>query len=37
MIDIFQNTVGYLPEIIIYNIRKFFLTTLSKFSKKQLI
>ena len=32
MIDVFQNTVGYLPEIIIYNIRKFFLTTLSKFS-----
>jgi len=32
MIDIFQNTVGYLPEIIIYNIRKFFLKTLSKFS-----
>ena len=32
MIDIFQNTVGYLPEIIIYNIRNFFLKTLSKFS-----
>ena len=34
MIDIFQNTVGYLPEIIIYNVRKFFLTLLSKSSKE---
>jgi len=34
MIDVFQNTVGYLPEIIIYNIKKFFLTTLSKFSQE---
>ena len=34
MIDIFQNTVGYLPEIIIYNLRKFFLTTLNKASKE---
>ena len=34
MIDIFQNTVGYLPEIIVYNLRKFFLTTLSKVSKE---
>ena len=34
MIDIFQNTVGYLPEIIIYNVRKFFLGTLSKLSKE---
>ncbi len=34
MIDVFQNTVGYLPEVIIYNVRKFFLTTLSKFSKE---
>ena len=33
MIDIFQNTVGYLPEIIVYNLRKFFLTTLSISSK----
>jgi ATP-binding cassette, subfamily B, bacterial PglK len=32
MVDVFQNTVGYLPEIIIYNIRNFFLKTLSKFS-----
>ena len=32
MIDIFQNTVGYLPELIIYNLKKFFLTTLSKLS-----
>ena len=34
MIEIFQNTVGYLPEIIIYNLRKFFLNTLSKLSKE---
>jgi len=34
MIDVFQNTVGYLPEIIVYNIRNFFLSTLSKFSKE---
>jgi ABC-type bacteriocin/lantibiotic exporter with double-glycine peptidase domain len=32
IIDIFQNTVGYLPEVIVYNLRKFFLTTLSKLS-----
>jgi len=32
MIDIFQNTVGYMPEVIIYNLKKFFLTTLSKLS-----
>jgi len=32
MIDIFQNTVGYLPELIIYNLKNFFLTTLSKLS-----
>jgi len=34
MIDIFQNTIGYLPEIIIYNLRNFYLTTLSNVSKK---
>jgi len=34
MIEIFQNAVGYLPEIIVYNVRKFFLNTLSKFSKE---
>ena len=34
MIEIFQNAVGYLPEIIIYNVRKFFLGTLSKLSKQ---
>ena len=34
MIDIFQNTVGYLPEILIYNLRKFFLSTLSKLSSE---
>jgi ABC-type bacteriocin/lantibiotic exporter with double-glycine peptidase domain len=32
MIDVFQNTVGYLPEIIVYNIKNFFLKTLKKFS-----
>ena len=32
MIDVFQNTVGYLPEIIVYDIRKFFSATLSKSS-----
>ena len=32
MVDIFQNAVGYLPEIIIYNLKKFFLNTLVKFS-----
>ena len=34
MIDIFQNTVGYLPEILVYNIKKFFLKTLSNLSKE---
>ena len=34
MIDIFQNAVGYLPEIIIYNLKIFFLTTLTKLSKE---
>lgn len=34
MIDVFQNTVGYLPEIIVYKIKKFFLKTLSKFSEQ---
>jgi len=33
MIDIFQNAVGYLPEIIIYNLKNFFLSTLAKLSK----
>ena len=33
MIDIFQNTVGYLPEIIIYNLKSFFLNTLTKLSE----
>jgi ABC-type bacteriocin/lantibiotic exporter with double-glycine peptidase domain len=34
IIDIFQNAVGYLPEVIIYNLRNFFLTTLSKLSRE---
>ena len=33
MIDVFQNTVGYLPEIIVYNLKNFFISILSKFSK----
>ena len=32
LIDIFQNTVGYLPEIIVYNLKNFFLVGLSKLS-----
>ena len=32
IIDVFQNTVGYLPEIIVYDIRKFFSAILSKSS-----
>ena len=34
MIDIFQNTIGYLPEIIVYNIKKFFLNSLSNLSEE---
>jgi ABC-type multidrug transport system fused ATPase/permease subunit len=34
MINIFQNTIGYLPEVIIYNLRNFFLLTLSNVSRK---
>ena len=34
IIDIFQNTIGYLPEIIVYNLKKFFSKTLSKVSKE---
>jgi len=37
MIDIFQNTVGYLPEIIIYNLKMFFLKTLSRLSNETAI
>ena len=33
MIDIFQNSVGYFPEIIIYNLKNFFLKILSKASE----
>jgi len=33
MIDIFENAVGYLPEIIIYNLKKFFSNFLSNVSK----
>jgi len=33
LIDIFENTAGYLPEIIIYNLKNFFSTVFSKASK----
>ena len=33
IIDIFENTVGYLPEIIIYNLEKFFFNFFSSASK----
>jgi ABC-type multidrug transport system fused ATPase/permease subunit len=33
IVEIFENTVGYLPEIIIYNLRKFYLAIFSKVSK----
>ena len=33
-IDIFENTVGYLPEIIIYNLKKFYSSILIKVSQE---
>ena len=33
IIDIFENTVGYLPEIIIYNLKKFYSLILNKASQ----
>ena len=33
MIDIFENAVGYLPEIIVYNLKKFFSNFLSNASE----
>jgi len=33
IIDIFENSVGYLPEIIVYNLKNFFSSILSKASK----
>ena len=33
IVDKFENAVGYLPEIIIYNLRKFFILTFSRESK----
>jgi ABC-type multidrug transport system fused ATPase/permease subunit len=33
IIDIFENTIGYLPEIIIYNLKKFFSNFLSNASR----
>lgn len=35
MIDIFENTVGYLPEIIIYNLENYFLSYFSKVSREK--
>jgi ABC-type multidrug transport system fused ATPase/permease subunit len=32
MVDIFQDSVGYFPEIIIYNLRTFFYTAMKKLS-----
>ena len=34
IIDIFENTVGYLPEIIVYNLKSFYISILSKISKE---
>ncbi len=34
IIDTFENTVGYLQEVLIYNLKKFFLSTLTKVSKE---
>ncbi|MDB9760905.1 ABC transporter ATP-binding protein/permease [Pelagibacteraceae bacterium] len=34
IVDIFSNTVGYLPEIIIYNLQKYFSVTLRKASQE---
>ena len=34
IIDVFENTVGYFPEIIIYNLKNFFSSILNKASKK---
>ena len=33
IVDIFENAVGYLPEIIVYNLRNFFSTKLNTASK----
>ena len=37
MIDVFQNTVGYLPEIIIYNLKYFYYKKLKNLSKESAI
>ena len=34
LIDIFENTVGYLPEIIIYNLKKFYSSIFTKTSQE---
>ena len=34
IIDIFENTIGYLPEIIIYNLKNFYTSILTKTSQK---
>jgi len=33
IVDIFENSVGFLPEIIVYNLKNFYLLILSKSSK----
>ena len=33
MVDIFENSVGYLPEIIIYDLKKFYSSILRKYSQ----
>jgi len=34
LIDIFENTVGYLPEVFVYNLKKFYSSILIKISKE---
>ncbi len=34
IVDTFENTVGYLQEVIVYNLKNFFLSTLTKVSKE---
>ena len=34
IIDTFESTVGFLQEVLIYNLKKFFLSTLTKVSKE---
>jgi len=34
IVDTFESTVGYLQEVLVYNLKKFFLSTLSNVSKE---